>query len=322
MKNIVILTTGGTISMKDDAQAGGAVPALTGADFLATLPADMANVRSEAFCSVPGSQLTLEQFWGVRCRAAELLASDKVDSVIITHGTDTMEETAYLCDITIDSDKPVVLTGSMRTASELGYEGPANFASAVRVAASDVARGMGALLVMNDEIHAARFVTKTHTLNPATFRSPVFGAVGYVDGNFVNIPQRVEREYIPCTELETRVYLIRLCVGMDDGFLRHAVERGAQGVVLEALGGGRVPPWWRDTMIDAIKRGIPIVIASRTGSGRVFDYYGYQGAYRDHLKIGAIPSPGLPGHKARIKLMALLGAKYDMEQIRAAFAPR
>jgi L-asparaginase len=315
MSTIIILTTGGTIAMKRDEAAGGAVPILDGSDFLAVLPPDLAVLQVEEYCNLPSAHFTLDTLWGLRSRVAELLGRPEVDGVVVTHGTDVMEESAYLLDLTVPGEKPVVLTGAMRTASQVGYEGFANLAAAVRVAASPRAKGLGAVIVMNDEIHAARFVTKTHTQSVDTFKSLSFGPLGRVDGDEVVIGQRVARQLIPCDGLEPDVALIKLASGMDDSFLRYAVEQGAKGVVIEALGGGRVPPWWMPTIRGAVEVGGAVVIASRCPSGRVWDGYGYKGAYKDLRRAGVLFANGLNGQKARIKLMVVLEAAEDRSAI-------
>ncbi len=310
MKRVIVLTTGGTIAMRLDAQAGGAVPTLTGADFLSALPRDVAEVRTEEFSNLPSAHFTLDHVWNLSRRVAALVVDDAVDGIVVTHGTDTLEESAYLCDLTVDSPTPIVFTGAMRTASEIGYDGLANLAAAVRVAASDDAHGLGTLVVFNDEIHAARDVTKTHTTALDTFQSPEFGALGRVDyGGVVIARKPARREFILAARLEPSVHLLKLVVGMSDGLLEYLAETvGARGVVLETLGGGRVPPAWLPTIERAIKGGCAIVITSRTGTGRTIDRYGYVGSYRDLARLGCWFAEGLNGQKARIKLMAALGA--------------
>ena len=309
MKRIVILTTGGTIAMRADATVGGAVPVLAGADFADGLPHDLAEIQFEEFSNLPSAHFTLDHIWNLSRRVAALVADAQVDGVVVTHGTDTLEESAYLCDLTIDSIKPIVFTGAMRTASELGYDGLANIAASIRVAASDEARDCGTLVVFNDEIHAARDVTKTNTTALETFRSPEFGKLGQVDLSGVVIArQPTRREFIPATHLESNVHLLKLTVGMSDGLLAYLVNTvNARGIVLEALGGGRVPPWWLPTIERAIKQGVAIVIVSRTGSGRTMDRYGYAGGHRDLSRIGSWFAGSLNGQKTRIKLMAALG---------------
>lgn len=326
MKRILILTTGGTIAMCADAAAGGAVPMLAGADFAAALSrtfavsCDFADFRVEEFCNLPSAHFTIEHIWNLSRRVAALVADDAIDGVVVTHGTDTLEESAYLCDLTIDSPKPIVFTGAMRTASDVGYEGMANLAAAVRVAASEEARDLGVLVVFNDEIHAAREVTKTHTTALDTFQSPEFGALGRVywrqtsevsETSEVWIArQPTRREFIATTRLETNVHLLKIVVGMSEALLEYLVDVvGARGIVLETLGGGRVPPWWLPTIERAVQSGVAIVIASRAGAGHTVDRYGYAGAHRDLARLGCRFADGLNGQKARVRLMVTLGVQ-------------
>lgn len=320
MSAVRVITTDGTIAMAHDEAAGGAVPALSGEDFVCLLPPGVGAVETEEFCNLPSAHFTLDTIWGLRTRVEEVVRQDGVQGIVVTHGTDTMEETAYLLDLTVDTDKPIVLTGAMRTASEVGYEGMANLLAAIRVAASDSAKGLGALVVMNQEIHAARHVTKTHTQSTDTFKSPGFGPLGRVDGDRVVVEHTVSRQHIPCSGLKPDVHLLKLVVGMDDGFLRQLMAKGAAGVVIEALGGGRVPPWWMAAIREAIDQGMSVVIASRCPSGRVYDAYGYAGAYKDLVEAGAIFSEGLNGQKARIKLMVALGQTRDRQAIQQLYS--
>ncbi len=296
--------------MRHDSQAGGAVPALTAADLTAVLPSGAPELVVEEVCNLPSSHFTVDHLWRVRERVEAWSADPFVDGIVVTHGTDTLEETAYLLDLTVSGDTPMVLTGAMRTASDVGADGPANLWAAVRVAASSEARGLGALVVFNDEIHAARFVTKMDTLSPATFQSPGWGPLGRVEGDQVHIPFRLEREVVWCPRLEERVALIKLAVGMGAEPLEDALARGVRGVVLEALGGGRIPPWWLPVIERAVAGGVVVLIASRCPSGRVWDAYGYPGSHRTLKEMGCLFSPHLNGPKARIWLMVMLGGEH------------
>ena len=273
----------------------------------------------EEYCNLPSAHFTVDTIWDLRARVAELVEDDEVQGVVVTHGTDTMEETAYLLDLTVDTDKPIALTGAMRTASDVGYEGMANLLATIRVAASDTARGLGALVVMNQEIHAARHVSKTHTQSLDTFKSLGLGPLGRVDGDKVVLERRVARQHIPCSRLNQDVYLVKLAVGMDVAFLRQLMARRAAGVVIEALGGGRVPPPWMPTIREAVQQGMVVVIASRCPSGRVYDAYGYEGAYRDLDRAGVVFAEGVNGQKSRIMLMVALGEDRDREAIQNLF---
>jgi len=319
MATVRVITTGGTIAMRHDESAGGAIPALRSKDFLKQLPHDVGALEIEEYCNLPSAHFMVDTIWGLRTRVADLADDDEVQGVVVTHGTDTMEETAYLLDLTVDTDKPIALTGAMRTASDVGYEGMANLLTTIRVAASDTARGLGALVVMNQEIHAARQVSKTHTQSLDTFKSLGLGPLGRVDGDKVVLERRVARQHIPCSRLNQDVYLIKLAVGMDDAFLRQLMDRRAAGVVIEVLGGGRVPPPWMPTIREAVQQGMAVVIASRCPSGRVYDAYGYEGAYRDLDRAGVIFAEGVNGQKSRIMLMVALGEDRDREAIQDLF---
>ncbi len=301
--------------MRHDAAAGGAVPKLGAADFTAGLPPGLPELGSEELVNLPSSHFTLGTLESIRERVAELVAGPDVEGVVITHGTDTLEETAYLLDLTVSGEKPIVLTGAMRAASDVGYEGYANLLAAVRVAAAPQARGIGAVAVLNDEIHAARYVTKMHTLSTATFQSPGWGPVGRVEGDIVVIERRPERGVLPWCGLEPRVPLLKLAVGSEADLLEYVLARPARGVVIEALGGGRVPPWWLPAIKRALVEGVRVVIASRCPSGRVWDTYGYPGAYRTLAEMGCLFAGGLNGQKARIKLMVVLAAAQTADEV-------
>jgi L-asparaginase len=312
---IAILTTGGTIAMQYDAEAGGAIPLLGAADFTAALPPGLPDLRVEELVNLPSSHFTLETLRTIRERVAALAAGPDVEGIVVTHGTDTLEETAYLLDLTVPGEKPVIVTGAMRAASDAGYEGYANLLAAVRVAAAERARGLGAVAVLNDEIHAACTVTKMHTLGTATFQSPGWGPVGRVEGDAVIVGRHPERRVLPWRGLEPNVPLLKLVVGVETGILEDALARGARGVVIEALGGGRVPPWWLPAIERARARGVPVVIASRCPSGRVWDAYGYPGAYRTLADLGCLFAEGLNGQKARIKLMVVLAGAQGADKV-------
>lgn len=313
--HIAILTTGGTIAMQYDAEAGGAIPILGADELTAVLPSGLPQLEVEEVVRMPSSHFRLDTLCAIRERVAELVAEPDVGGVVITHGTDTLEETAYLLDLTVPGEKPVVLTGAMRAASDVGYEGQANLLAAVRVAAAPQTRGLGAVVVFNDEIHAARYVTKMHTLSTATFQSPGWGPLGRMEGNAVIVERRPERHVLPWRGLEPNVVLLKLAVGMEADLLESALARPVRGMVIEALGGGRVPPWWLPAIERAQAQGVSVVIASRCPSGRVWDAYGYPGAYHSLADLGCLFAEGLNGQKARIKLMVVLAAAQGADEV-------
>ena len=321
MPRIIVITTGGTIATRRGPNLAGAIPALKGEDVLAMLPRGGADLAFEEFSNLPSSHLTPVNALDLSRRVAAALERPEVDGVVITHGTDTLEETAYLLDLTLRTSKPVVITGAMRAATSLGYDGLANLAAAVRVASTPSASDLGVVLVFDEEIHAAAEAQKLHAQSRAAFTSPGTGPLGRVEGERVWIArQPVGRQQIACQRLEELVDLIRLTQGADVRMLRHSLEDGVAGVVIEAFGGGRVPPWWLPHLSEALQRRTAVVIASRCGAGGLGDEYGYVGAYHDLRRLGVLFAHNLSGPKARIKLMVALGAARGLNELRAFFA--
>lgn len=174
-------------------------------------------------------------------------------------------------------------------------------------------------MVLNDEIHAARDVTKMHSQSLHTFQSPFTGVLGRVEAERVMITRRVERNMIPCEQLEPRVYLFKLAVGMDAELLRKAVALGARGVVIETFGGGRVPPWWLEAMQEAMQKGVAVAVTTRCPAGPLYDPYQYTGAYHDLVRAGFLLAHGLNGQKARLRLMAALAVTQDQAELQRLF---
>lgn len=315
-RRVVVVTTGGTIAMRHDPAAGGGVPALEASDLFAFLPDLGIALEGVAVCNLPGPHMTPQTMWAAREAVAQALARPEVSGVVVTHGTDTIEETATLLDLTLDSPKPVVVTGAMRHSSQLAYDGPANLAAAIRVAADPAARGLGALVVLDDTIHAARHVTKTHTQALWTFQSGQFGPLGVVDAMGIHIVQRVTPRPVACGRLETNVGLLMLAAGSEPDSFEYLVARGAAGIVLAALGGGRVPVPWLEPITAASAAGVLVVIATRVPQGRVGDPYGFPGCHRDLRERGCLFAGDLNAAKARMALMVALGAA-EGDRVRA-----
>lgn len=320
-KKIVILTTGGTIAMEEDKQDNSVRPSDSNAlqKYAAALKI-YAQVEMEALFNFPSPHLTPSHMYQIQTRVMEHLSHSETDGVVITHGTDTLEETAYYLDITIDSDKPVILTGAMRSLNELGADGPLNLVNAVRVAASPEARGRGALVVFNDEIHAARWVTKTHTSNVATFQSPSYGPIGTLTKKGVVFTRHLSaRPRFPSAPPVEPVHLVKAAAGIDDTLIRAALTAGTKGLVVEALGQGNLPPTMLPGLKQALAQGVPVVLVSRCYNGFVEDTYGYDGGGRQLKEWGVIFANGLNGQKARIQLMAALHDSRDPAVLQTYF---
>ena len=317
---IAIVFTGGTISMRHDPARGGAVPSLSGRDILALAPAieQIADIEIVDWGAHPGPHMTTERMWALRNALAEQLRRRDVDGVVVTHGTDSLEESAYLAARSLESAKPLVFTGAMRTSSDLGWDGPANLGAAVRVAASEEARGFGVLVVMNDRIFAGLDVTKAHTQMVDAFESPGLGPLGVIDDGQVIFRRALPEAGTPIAPpaLAEPVDIVYAWAGADSRLL-DASRAAVRGVVVAGMGRGNVPPG----MIEGIDRfhaeGKPVVLASRVQRGRVGRTYGYPGGARRLHERGAILAGSRRPQQARIDLMLALGAGMDVPGIRA-----
>ncbi len=322
LPQVHVIGLGGTISMSSAARLG-VVPTLSAADLVAAVPqlAQAADVSAASLRMVAGSGLTIDDLLAVAEEARRQIALG-AQGIVVTQGTDTIEEIAFGLDLLVPGDTPIVVTGAMRNPTLPGADGPANLLGAVQVAASPAARGLGALVVFNDEIHAARFVQKTHTQSPATFRSRLAGPIGWLAEGRVRIVTRpLGRQHVdvPSGAPGRSVALVTLALG-DDGRLLRAVEGlGYAGLVLEALGGGHALA----PLVEPLARlaqAMPVILASRTGCGEVLRCtYGFPGSESDLLAHGLIPAGMLDGAKARLLLTLLLRARATREQVVAAF---
>ncbi|KRM93245.1 Asparaginase [Lentilactobacillus senioris DSM 24302 = JCM 17472] len=308
MKRILALHTGGTISMSQD-ENGEVTPNSANPIASATGPLndDIELINEEVF-NLPSPHITPKHMLKIKQRIKR--AEDEgIDGVVVTHGTDTLEETAYFLDLTLPNTIPVVMTGAMRSSNQIGSDGLYNFQSAVLVAATAEAYGKGVLVVMNDEIHTARYVTKTHTTNVDTFRTPTFGPIGLiVEHKAVFFQELVQSEVCDIDQVIDNVYLLEAYAGMDS-FLFDAIDRPeTKGLVLEGTGAGNVPPETLDGISKLLANDIPIVLVSRCYNGVAQDIYGYEGGGIELKKMGVTFCRGLNGPKARIKLLVGLSA--------------
>lgn len=322
MNKVVVIFNGGTISMKVDDKIKAAVPTLTGEEIMSMVTGieSYAEVESYTFSSLPSPHMTPELMMKLSDYVKNFLDRDDVDGVVVTHGTDSLEETAYLLDLTINSEKPVVVTGSMRNSSELGYDGPANLAAAICTATSKQSRNKGVLVCLNNEVNCASEVTKSHSMQLNTFQSPEFGSIGIVDHNEVIFYRNpLSKQYINTKKIETEVYLIKACAGMDNKLIDFCVQQGAKGLVIEAMGRGNIPPKMAEGVKNAINQGVVVVVVSRCFKGRVLDSYGYPGGGKELRNAGVIFGDSMPGQKARIKLMVALGKTTNIDEVKCYF---
>lgn len=301
-----IIATGGTIASRPGADQ------LTGAALVEAVPAlaEAARLEVEEFSRIGSSGMTPDHWVRLSRRVNEVLASDReLAGVVVTHGTDTMEETAYFLHLTISDARPVVLVGSMRSATAVSADGPANLLAGVRVVVSPEAVGQGVVVVLNDEIHSARDVRKTDNNRVDTFVSAEWGALGVVDLDGVHFRRRVATRHTTISEVALGggegapalplVPIVADFAGNDGSVVRRWAEAGAASIVVQAFGGGRASPGMRGAVREVAARGVPIVLASRVPEGRIM------GSAQDVAR-GILSAGDLPPHKVRALMMLAL----------------
>lgn len=319
MKNIVILHTGGTISMLENKNTGEVNT--TKNHPLTDLSGYFqmyANIDEESIFSLPSPQMTPQYMLELANRVDQL--SNDYDGVVITHGTDTLEETAFFLDLVIKTSKPVIITGAMRSTNEIGSDALYNLISSLRVATDDEACNKGVLVVMNDEIHTARNVTKTSTSNVATFQSPQFGPIGIITKESTIFHHTIlARHSHPVKQVTKNVFLLKAYAGMDEQIFKAIHQAKPDGLVIEGLGQGNLPKDTVKPIQDFIKGGIPVILVSRCFRGIVQPTYGYDGGGKQLKEYGVIMSNGLTGPKARIKLMIALEKTKEFDLLKEIF---
>jgi L-asparaginase len=321
MSRIVLVTTGGTVASRHDPRSGHTAASVDGDSLRQSLHDPLAGVDLvvDEFCNIGSFAIDLPLAFGLAKRVERHLADPGTTGVVVTHGTDTMEESAYLADLLVASNKPVVFTGAQRAADTHDPDGPRNIADAVRIAASPAAIGLGVMIAFEQEFHAARDVTKTHTSRVDTFASSEHGKLGEIDGERVSVHRRpVLRKNFMAERIESRVDLIKLVMGSDDRFLRFAADSGAKGIVIEGFGRGNATPAAAKGVAEIITAGTPVIVTSRCPRGRVRPIYG-NGGSRDLERAGAIFAGDLSGPKARVLAAVMLGAGLSGEAMREDF---
>lgn len=321
---VVVFSLGGTIaSTRSSADSAGVEPNLNAAAIIASVPglSKVAIVDSVSFRQVPSGDLTISDLTALATEI-DLTLESGIDGVVVTQGTDTIEETAFILDLLIQSRRPVVVTGAMRNPTAAGPDGPANLLAAVAVAASPIASDLGTLVVLNDEIHAARFVRKTNTSNLATFKSPNSGPVGWIVEGRPRIVMRLS-PLAPIGHVDSgrggAVALVRLALGDDDRIIARIASMNFSGAVVEGFGGGHVPATLVPAL-EALAQVMPVVLASRTGSGELLrETYGFPGSERDVLTRGLISAGSLDGLKSKILLSLILSAESELSSARERF---
>jgi L-asparaginase len=312
---VVVIFTGGTISMTVDPAAGGARPALDGASLLAS--ADVVgtvDITTVDLGRTPASHFTFDDLLRIVGTAREALASDpRAAGAVVVQGTDTMDEAAFTYDLVWPDARPLVVTGAMRTSDAPGADGPANLRDALAVSASPDFRGLGAVVVLNGEVHAADAVVKMHTTAMDAFGSPDAGPIGRVDGGVPRLHRRPagRRRVTQHVGAVPPVGLVVAAIGLDGSAIDAAVAGGARGVVVEATGSGNTHPALLAAAERAMAAGVTVVLASRVPAGHVTTGYAFPGGGATWARSGAILAGRLTGPKARVALALGLAAGLD-----------
>ncbi|QHS22608.1 asparaginase [Virgibacillus sp. MSP4-1] len=311
MSKVILITTGGTIASAVNEESGKLTSgALTGEELagLCDLPGDI-HVEVDSMLQKPSMHLTFEDYMDIRSRIYSYFEDEDVDGIVLTHGTDTLEETAYFLDLTIHDARPVVVTGSQRSPGELGSDVYINLRHAIYSAQSNDLRNAGTVVVFNERIFAAKYVKKEHASNIQGFNAFGFGYLGIIDNDEVYVYQKpLKRETYSVAHSVPRVDIIKCYINGEGTLIKAARENGAEGIVLEGVGRGQVPPLMMPEIKRSIAEGIKVVITTSSEEGAVYTTYDYEGSAHQLVKEGVILGKDYDSKKARIKLAVLLAS--------------
>ncbi|EES92896.1 L-asparaginase, type II [Staphylococcus aureus subsp. aureus USA300_TCH959] len=320
MKHLLVIHTGGTISMSQDQSNKVVTNDINPISMHQDVINQYAQIDELNPFNVPSPHMTIQHVKQLKDIILEAVTNKYYDGFVITHGTDTLEETAFLLDLILGIEQPVVITGAMRSSNEIGSDGLYNYISAIRVASDEKARHKGVMVVFNDEIHTARNVTKTHTSNTNTFQSPNHGPLGVLTKDrvqFHHMPYR--QQALENVNDKLNVPLVKAYMGMPGDIFSFYSREGIDGMVIEALGQGNIPPSALEGIQQLVSLNIPIVLVSRSFNGIVSPTYAYDGGGYQLAQQGFIFSNGLNGPKARLKLLVALSNNLDKAEIKSYF---
>ncbi|MVW52036.1 asparaginase [Staphylococcus aureus] len=320
MKHLLVIHTGGTISMSQDQSNKVVTNDINPISMHQDVINQYAQIDELNPFNVPSPHMTIQHVKQLKDIILEAVSNKYYDGFVITHGTDTLEETAFLLDLILGIEQPVVITGAMRSSNEIGSDGLYNYISAIRVASDEKARHKGVMVVFNDEIHTTRNVTKTHTSNTNTFQSPNHGPLGVLTKDrvqFHHMPYR--QQALENVNDKLNVPLVKSYMGMPGDIFSFYSREGIDGMVIEALGQGNIPPSALEGIQQLVSLNIPIVLVSRSFNGIVSPTYAYDGGGYQLAQQGFIFSNGLNGPKARLKLLVALSNNLDKAEIKSYF---
>ncbi|MBT2649232.1 asparaginase [Bacillus sp. ISL-34] len=316
MEKISLITTGGTIASKATANGMLASGALTGHELasLCELPTDI-EVKVVDLFQISSMSMSFERMQQLKSTIQKELEDPDVTGIVVTHGTDTLEETAYFLDVTIKDQRPIVITGSQRSPQEVGTDVYSNLRNSILCAASDLIRDVGVIVVFNERIYSAKYVKKVHASNLQGFVSFGYGYLGIIDNDVVSIYQKpLHRECYDIQDRIPRVDIIKCHTGADGLFIDAAVANGAKGIVLEGVGRGQVTPVMVTSIQAAIDKGITVIMTTSAEEGKVYPAYDYEGSAFDLKQRGVILGADYDSKKARIKLAVMLASENPIDE--------
>lgn len=318
LKKVSLITTGGTIASKEISKGLLASGAMTGEELaaLCQLPDDI-EIKIVDVMQKPSMHIDFDKMMDVRQAVLDELKDDSVTGIVVTHGTDSLEETAYFLDLSIDDHRPIVVTGSQRSPQDVGTDVYANLRNSIYVAVNDVLDNVGVVVVFNERIYSAKYVKKVHASNLQGFESFGYGYLGIIDNDIVSIYQKpVYKDTYPVKRPIPRVDIIKCFSGADGTFIDASVNAGSKGIVLEGVGRGQVSPYMMDSIKSAIDRGVKVMVTTSAEEGKVYPSYSYLGSAYDLKMNGVLLGEDYDSKKARIKLAVLLASNVEVVQER------
>lgn len=316
LAKVALITTGGTIASTKTESGRLASGELSGQELaeLCELPAEI-QVEIFSTFQLPSMHISFQDLLSLKDLVMQIFEDDTYDGIVVTHGTDSLEETAYFLDLAISDARPVVVTGSQRAPGEAGSDAYINIRHAIYTASVKELRDTGTVVVFNERIFAARYVKKVHASNIQGFGAFGFGYLGIIDNDQVFLYQKpVEHESYPIKRAMPSVYIVKCYLEADGLFIDAALEAGADGIVLEGVGRGQVAPRMMPAIERALAAGIPIVISTSAEEGNVYTTYDYEGSTYDLYKKGVILGKDYDSKKARMKLAVLIAAEEEICQ--------
>jgi len=309
-QKISLITTGGTIASKETKDGMLASGALSGGELasLCQLPKEI-DVKIVDLLQIPSMFMDFTTMVQLKQAIEEELKDPAVTGIVVTHGTDSLEETAYFLDITLEDDRPIIVTGSQRSLQHVSTDVPSNLRNSILAAANRSLQNIGVAVVFNERIYSAKYVKKVHASNLQGFATFGYGYLGIIDNDTVSLYQKpVHQEHFEIKEAIPRVDIIKCYTGADGTFIEAAVAQGAQGIILEGAGRGQVTPSMVEAIQKALNQGVIVVITTSTEEGQVYPAYDYEGSAYDLQQRGVILGADYDSKKARIKLAVALSS--------------